>query len=89
MDRGKSGMTFYYGNAVKSPEVRRQVVTSFQEEIVGSAMRSYINEKERYQIKNVMISGYQEMASINLSIACEGLCLEDEVQELLDKVFGE
>ncbi len=89
MDRGKSGMTFFPGSIVRSPEVRRQKVLNFQEEIVGSAMRSYIDEKERYQIKNVMISGYQEMASINLSIACEGLCLEDEVQELLDKVFGE
>jgi len=89
MDRSKNSMTLYYGNALKNPEVRRQVVTNFQEEIVGSTMISYIDEKEKYKIKNVMISGYQEMASINLSIACEGLCLEDEVQELLDKVFGE
>ncbi len=89
MDSGKSGMIFYPGNFIKSPEVRRQRESGFQKEIVDSAMRSYINEKERYKIKDVMISGYQEMASINLSIACEGLCLEDEVQELLDKVFGE
>lgn len=84
-----SGVAFYSGNFFKSPEVRKQQESGLQKEIVGSAMSSYINEQERYKIKNVMISGYQEMASINLSIACEGLCLEDEVQELLDKVFGE
>lgn len=58
-------------------------------EVVSSTVSSYIDEKERHHIKDLMISGYQEMASINLSIACEGLCLEDEVQELLDKIFGE
>lgn len=89
MDSGKNGMIFCPSQFFKSPEVRRQRESDFQNEIVDSAMRSYIHEQDIYKIKDVMISGYQEMASINLSIACEGLCLEDEVQELLDKVFGE
>jgi len=32
--------------------------------------------------------GYQEMASINLSLAYEGLDSEDEVQVLYDKALG-
>lgn len=89
MDRGKRGLAFYQDNIFKSPEVRREQSIRIQEELIGVAMRSYIDEKEKYHIKSAMISGYQEMANINLTIACEGLCLEDEVQELLDRAFGE
>jgi hypothetical protein len=68
MDRGKSGMTFFPGSIVRSPEVRRQKVLNFQEEIVGSAIEDYIDEKERYLIikcNDLRLSGDGQHQSIN------------------------
>ncbi len=89
MDRGNNGLAQYPKSILECPEVRRLHSIKIQEELGSSAVRNYLDDREKYQIKSVMISGYQEMANINLSIACEGICLEEEVQELLDKVFGE
>lgn len=57
-------------------------------ELIREAMRLYINEKKRRYLREQMRKGYQEMASINLALAQEGLLSEDEVQELFDKALG-
>ena len=51
-------------------------------------MKLYIEEKKRKSLREQMRRGYQEMASINLSLAQEGLANEDEVQDLFDKALG-
>jgi len=57
-------------------------------EFIREAMKLYIEEKKRKSLREQMRRGYQEMASINLSLAQEGLANEDEVQDLFDKALG-
>lgn len=48
--------------------------------VIREAMKLYICEKKRKYIREQMCKGYLEMASINLSLAQEGLMSEEEVQ---------
>lgn len=57
-------------------------------EFIREAMKLYIGERKRRNLREQMRIGYQEMASINLSLAYEGLDSEDEVQILFDKALG-
>lgn len=57
-------------------------------EFIREAMKLYIQERKRKDLREQMRIGYQEMASINLALAYEGLDCEDEVQVLYDKVLG-
>lgn len=57
-------------------------------ELIREAMRLYIGDKKRRYLREQMRKGYQEMASINLSLAQEGLPSEEEVQRLFDNALG-
>ncbi|NLT96275.1 MAG: ribbon-helix-helix protein, CopG family [Clostridia bacterium] len=57
-------------------------------EFIREAMKLYIQERKRKTLREQMRIGYQEMASINLALAYEGLNFEDEVQDLYDKALG-
>lgn len=57
-------------------------------EFIREAMKLYIQERKRKNLREQMRIGYQEMASINLSLAYEGLVSEEEVQVLYDKALG-
>ena len=45
-------------------------------EFIRNAMKLYIREKSKLEIRESMKMGYQEMASINLSLAELGLSLD-------------
>lgn len=57
-------------------------------EFIREAMKLYIGERKRRYLREQMRIGYQEMASINLALAYEGLDCEEEVQALFDQAFG-
>lgn len=75
------------GNLDKTGRFNREILDNIE----GSnyAVDKYVEEKSEFCLKDQMILGYQEMADINLSITSENQCLEEEVQILIDKVFGE
>ncbi|MCR6545055.1 ribbon-helix-helix protein, CopG family [Dehalobacterium formicoaceticum] len=50
-------------------------------EFIREAMQFYIVERRRRILQEQMKKGYQEMAVINLSIACECFSMESEVFE--------
>lgn len=57
-------------------------------DVIREAMKLYIYEKKRRYLREQMCKGYQEMASINLSLAQEGLLSEEEVQIIFDNALG-
>ncbi|MEW6623659.1 MAG: ribbon-helix-helix protein, CopG family [Bacillota bacterium] len=54
-------------------------------EFIREAMKLYISENHRKNIREQMKKGYQEMAQINLFLAMENYDIENEVQEFYDE----
>ncbi|MDW7672990.1 MAG: ribbon-helix-helix protein, CopG family [Bacillota bacterium] len=54
-------------------------------EFIRDAMKLYMTEKRRRDLREQMKTGYQAMAQINLTLAREGFILETEAS----KYFGE
>ncbi len=50
-------------------------------EFIREAMKLYISEKRRRDLREQMKQGYQLMAALNLAIACECLGMEAEVDQ--------
>ena len=48
-------------------------------ELLEHAMRFYIEEREKRALRNEMIKGYQEMAELNLKIAEDFFCAENDI----------
>ncbi|MEW5953561.1 MAG: ribbon-helix-helix protein, CopG family [Bacillota bacterium] len=53
-------------------------------ELIREAMRLYIRERKRRLLREQMIKGYMEMATINLALAVEQYRLEAEVAPILE-----
>jgi len=53
-------------------------------EFIREAMKLYITERKRRDIREQMKRGYQEMASINLALAVEHYDVENEAQKYYD-----
>ncbi len=59
-------------------------------EFIREAMRLYLREREKQQIRERMEKGYLEMAGINLSLARESLEVENEsIQVAEEMIRGE
>lgn len=58
-------------------------------EFIREAMKLYITERKRRNIREQMKRGYQEMAPINLALAVENYDVENEVQRYYDKNLAE
>lgn len=59
-------------------------------EFIREAMRLYLREREKQQIREKMERGYLEMAGINLSLARESLEIENEsIQVAEEMIRGE
>ncbi|MBE7058277.1 MAG: ribbon-helix-helix protein, CopG family [Ruminococcaceae bacterium] len=48
-------------------------------ELLEHAMRFYLEEREKRNLRSDMIKGYQEMAELNLKIAEEFFCAENDL----------
>jgi len=58
-------------------------------EFIREAMKLYISEQEKRNIREQMKKGYQEMAQINLCLAAENYDAENEVQEYFEEKLAE
>ena len=58
-------------------------------EFIREAMKLYIAERKRRGMREQMKKGYQEMASINLSLAMENYEVENEAQKYYEKQLAE
>lgn len=58
-------------------------------EFIREAMKLYIQEKKRRNIREQMKKGYLEMAKINLALAGENFNVEHEVTRLFDGRLSE
>jgi len=48
-------------------------------EIVREAIRYYLNDRRKEQLRDQMKKGYLEMAEINLKLACETAGMDEEL----------
>lgn len=58
-------------------------------QFVRDAMRSYLEDRKRKAVRDMMKKGYQEMAVINLSLAEEGLQADAEAFEMMPTLLAE
>ncbi|QGP91420.1 hypothetical protein MGLY_07530 [Neomoorella glycerini] len=58
-------------------------------EFIREAMKLYITERKRRNIREQMKRGYQEMAAINLALAVENYDVENEAQRYYDDRLAE
>lgn len=57
-------------------------------EVIREAMRQYLTEQRRQEIRTSMQQGYQEMARINLRIASESFFLEQEAGGTVERLVS-
>nr|WP_240503571.1 ribbon-helix-helix protein, CopG family [Natranaerobius trueperi] len=57
-------------------------------EFVRKAMRLYIEERRKNNIREYMKQGYEEMAEINLELANEALEAENEADQLTEELVS-
>lgn len=58
-------------------------------EFIREAMRHYIEERRRREMRDRMKRGYLEMAALNLALAEEGLYLQEDEPRLGEKTAAE
>ncbi|MDQ0190071.1 CopG family ribbon-helix-helix protein [Alicyclobacillus cycloheptanicus] len=57
-------------------------------EVIREAMRQYVTEQRKFEIRNSMQQGYMEMARINLRIASEAFPLEQEAGGTVERLVS-
>lgn len=65
-----------------------QRVCTNRSELVREAMRQYLTEQRKYEIRSSMQQGYVEMARINLRIASEAFELEQEAGGTVERLVS-
>ncbi|HHX86867.1 MAG TPA: ribbon-helix-helix protein, CopG family [Firmicutes bacterium] len=57
-------------------------------EFIREAMRLYLQERKKRQIREKMQKGYLEMAKINLNLSREALCVENEAVLITEELIS-
>ncbi len=57
-------------------------------EFIREAMKLYLHERKRKQIREQMQKGYLEMAKLNLSLSREALMAENEANRIAEEMVG-
>ncbi|HHU76988.1 MAG TPA: ribbon-helix-helix protein, CopG family [Firmicutes bacterium] len=57
-------------------------------EFIREAMRLYLRERKKKQIREQMQEGYMEMARLNLTLANEAISAENEADRLAEEIVG-
>ena len=57
-------------------------------DFIREAMRLYLEEREKQQIRERMQKGYMEMAKLNLRLANEALEIENEANVIAELLVG-
>lgn len=61
---------------------------SNRSEFIRQAMKLYLHERKKRQIRETMQRGYMEMSKINLKIASEAFQAEEEADLTLDRLVS-
>lgn len=61
---------------------------SNRSELIRQAMKFYLRERKKRQLRETMKKGYMEMANINLNMACEAFQAEEEADHTLDRLVS-
>jgi CopG family transcriptional regulator/antitoxin EndoAI len=61
---------------------------SNRSEFVRQAMKLYLYERKKREIREIMQRGYMEMAKINLKMASEAFLAEEEADLTLDRLVS-
>lgn len=59
-----------------------------REELICKAMKMYVRERQKRQIRESMRRGYMEMAKINLNMAAEAFQAEEEADHTLERLVS-
>ncbi len=57
-------------------------------EFIREAMKLYLQERKKRQIRERMQKGYQEMAKLNLTLSSEALHAENEAIRIAEEIVG-
>ncbi|AEJ42446.1 putative transcriptional regulator, CopG family [Alicyclobacillus acidocaldarius subsp. acidocaldarius Tc-4-1] len=57
-------------------------------DIVREALRMYVSRREPGDLRETMQRGYQEMAPLNLRIACEAFLVEQEAGNTVERLVS-
>ena len=58
-------------------------------EIMALAVKQYVGERKKIELKEQMKKGYLEMSEINLNLAEESLLSDENACEIYEKFLGE
>ena len=58
-------------------------------ELMALAVKQYVGERKKIELKQQMKKGYLEMGEINLSLAHESLLSDEKACEIYEKYLGE
>ena len=58
-------------------------------ELMALAVKQYVGERKKIELKEQMKKGYLEMGEINLSLARESLLSDENACEIYEKYLGE
>jgi CopG family transcriptional regulator/antitoxin EndoAI len=61
---------------------------SNRSELIRQAMKFYLRERKKRQLRETMKKGYMEMANINLDMASEAFLAEEEADHTLDRLVS-
>lgn len=61
---------------------------SNRSEFIRQAMKVYLLERKKRQLRDSMQRGYMEMAKINLNLASEAFHAEDDADTILDRLVS-
>ena len=61
---------------------------SNRSEFIRQAMKLYLMERKKRQLRESMQRGYMEMAKINLHLAVEAFQAEDDADDTLDRLVS-
>ncbi|ANE47066.1 antitoxin [Paenibacillus swuensis] len=61
---------------------------SNRSEFIRQAMRLYLTERKKRQLRDSMQRGYMEMAKINLNMASEAFYAEEDADSILDRLVS-
>lgn len=61
---------------------------SNRSEFIRQAMKLYLTERKKRQLRDSMQRGYMEMAKINLNMASEAFYAEEDADSILDRLVS-
>jgi CopG family transcriptional regulator/antitoxin EndoAI len=75
-------------NLLKEVDGVVEVEKRSRSEFIREAMKLYLQERKKKQIRESMQEGYMEMASLNLTLANEAINVENEADRLAEEMVS-